>query len=151
MPYESYQFHKKLPDNFIFEESITESLYIKKKYKYTLKGKAKFKCNDCNKQWTSSRSIIVFAAKLLKESTKPLREEDINKIIYDTASFGQLCNNCEHQVPPNWYEDEVSRIIKKLENLIDIRNFGKKKEIIRNNGTLIQKKIMIHLDVKPVN
>ena len=126
MPHESYQFHKILPDHFIFKESITKIAKIQKKYKYTLKGKAKFQCNGCKRQWTSSRSIIIFEAKFLKELIDLSRKGNINKIIYDTLTFGQLCNICEHQVPPNWYEDEIWRLIQKLENLIYMRNSPKK-------------------------
>jgi len=80
---------------------------------YVIKGKAKFKCNACNKKWTSSEAKLKVY----------YRKKTIECVDFIVELFGQGCQACcdpdeQNYTVADWYEDEIERISKRVFNRV---------------------------------
>ena len=68
--------------------------------------KAKFKCSDCGKKWTSSNAKMAILLDVGKHGKKSYQVE------FKAIAYQQECRNCDVYGDMSYYENEWVRIAK---------------------------------------
>ncbi len=72
-------------------------------------AKIKYRCLDCQHEWTTARGRAIFQAEI----------PEINKYnILFAYLFTQKCQKCRRDIEPSWYLDEATRVMRNVSRIL---------------------------------